>query len=225
MEKTLGRHRAHLSGYLGQMVPKPLAGADGMVCSCLQHWAFFSVLMLTPPDKASQRMYPLCSADGRPTCSLKPRGRAPERNKLRAYYRTSRAVSFTPALPSPRCLGWRSIFFFPEYHLKWQGLFQKNRSGTTLNCPCPTLAQLFLRLLNYSQRTRYELLWGSGSRTLCTAAQVVHCSTLGGRVPLTQTPVYKLQDCRWVALLQNLGHNGRQLGKPLSGAARLSLLQ
>ena len=49
-EKALARRRAYLSVCLEQTVPKPLAGADGMVCSCPQRWALFSAPVLTPPD-------------------------------------------------------------------------------------------------------------------------------------------------------------------------------
>lgn len=123
-------------------------------------------------------------------------------------------MSFAPALPSPRRLGWRSIVFFPEYHLKWQGLFHKGRSGTTLICMGSTLAQLFLRLLNYSQGTQCELLWGSGIEH-CVQVLRLCTAQLGGRVLLTQTSVCtNCMTCRWVALLQNLGHSGRHPGKP-----------
>lgn len=103
------------------------------------------------------------------------------------------------------------MVFFPEYHLKWQGLFQKGRSGTTLNCMCLTLAQLSLRPLNCSQGTHCELL-GLGGGALCTGTQVVHCPTRGGTL-LMQTCVLNCMTCGgWPP--QNPGHNGRHPGNP-----------
>ena len=59
-EKAPARCRAYLSVCLEQMVPKPLAGADGMVCSCLQHWVLFSAPALTPLDTSnSERVSPV----------------------------------------------------------------------------------------------------------------------------------------------------------------------
>lgn len=106
------------------------------------------------------------------------------------------------------------MVFFPEYHLKWQGLFQKGRSGTTLNCMCLTLAQLSLRLLNCSQGTHCESLWGLGGGALCTGAQVVHCPTRGEGHCSCRLQCTNCMTCRWVALLQNPGHNGRHPGNP-----------
>lgn len=42
--------RAHLSGYLEQMVPKLLADADRTVCSCFHFGADFSAPALTHLD-------------------------------------------------------------------------------------------------------------------------------------------------------------------------------
>lgn len=129
-------------------------------------------------------MSPRCLADGRPACTPETLPPPPPRarRKLSAHFRT-RAVSSPPALPSPRQLGCRSMSFPPECHLKGQGWLQKSRSMATLNCLCPTPAQLFPRLLNYSQGTQRELLWGHRVHQLrlCTA------TFQGPGVPLTQT--------------------------------------
>ena len=144
--------------------------------------------------QATQRVFPLCLADSRPPAIWSPGAGLPERNKLIAYLRTSCAVSFAPALPSPRWLGWRSIVFFPEYHLKWQGLFHKGRSGTTLICMCSTLAQLFLRLLNYSQGTQCELLWGLGSEHCVQVLRLCTAQLRGRGATHADVSVYQLHD-------------------------------
>ena len=108
------------------------------------------------------------------------------------------------------------MFFFPEYHLKGQGLFQKSRSMTALNGLYPMLAQLFLRLFHYSQGTLQGLL---GEEEHCVHLLRLCTAQSGGEgiVAHTDHSVCHLHDCRGWPFCRILGiakDARRQLGNP-----------
>lgn len=98
---------------LEQAVPKPLAGADGMVCSCLQRRLLW--LQLTPPDTSDSENVSPCSADSRPPAIWKLRAGLQKEQAGCIFMRTSPAVFICPALPVLDDWGGDNSLF-PEYH-------------------------------------------------------------------------------------------------------------